>query len=137
MIKTKTPEQWIEENVDIDKLTKKIYSALGEAVRFNNVEDEFYVAHVHDVVNGNNGQYVPYFALEYFGYEMNNQEYDLDTVVWELETFSTDIAELINGRINSPVKVVFGVWESDGSYSLLAILNKNHYEDNKELFGFE
>jgi hypothetical protein len=130
MIKTQTPQQWFDENVNAEKLAVSVKESMEESIRFENLEDETYVALVHDIVGGANGQYIPYYALEYFGYELNTnniEQYDLDSTMWELDVFANELAEIINDNVlsDSDIKVQFGYWDADGSYSLIAYLDSS------------
>jgi len=136
MIKTMTPKQWFEEYVNIEKLRKSVISSMEEAVNFENLEDDTYVALVHDIISGANGHYIPYYALEYFGYELNTdnvEQYDFESTIWELDTFTDELAEIINDALGlDEVKVSFGYWEADGTYCMMAYMDRYVYEDMKE-----
>jgi hypothetical protein len=135
MIKTQTPQQWFEENVNVEKLRESVIGAVMEAVNYENLEDDTYIALVHDVIGGANGQYIPYYALEYFGYELNTdniEQYDYESTLWELDTFTSELAEIINEALAiDHVKVDFGYWDADGSYCLMAFMDRYNYVDTE------
>jgi hypothetical protein len=135
MIKTQTPQQWFEENVNVEKLRESVIGAVMEAVNYDNLEDDTYIALVHDVIGGANGQYIPYYALEYFGYELNTdniEQYDYESTLWELDTFTSELAEIINEALAiDHVKVDFGYWDADGSYCLMAFMDRYNYVDTE------
>lgn len=140
MIQIKTPQQWFDEYVDSSKLQLKVIESMVQAIRDGNLEDDTYVAHVHDIVSGANGHYIPFLALEYFGYELNTnnvEQYDYESTIWELEKFADELADIINKELNNDISVSFGHWDSDGAYCLMAYCDKNEFENSKrEAFSF-
>lgn len=135
MIKTQTPQQWFNENVNVEKLRESVIGAVMEAVNYENLEDDTYIALVHDVIGGANGQYIPYYALEYFGYELNTdniEQYDYESTMWELDSFTDELAEIINDALNiDHVNVGFGYWDADGTYCLMAYMDRYNYIDTE------
>lgn len=140
MIKTQTPQQWFNEHVDIYKLQTSVIQSMADSIRNENIEDDTYVAHVHDIVGGANGQYIPFYALEYFGYELNTrniEQYDYESVMWELDNFSNELSNIINKELDNDISVNFGYWDADGSYCLMAFMDKYIYQASKdESFSF-
>lgn len=131
MIKTQTPQQWFDEYVDIQKLRPKVINSMIEAVNYESVEDDTYIALIHDVIGGANGQYIPYYALEYFGYELNTnniEQYNYESTMYELDTFTDELAEIINDALAiEHVKVAFGYWDADGTYCMMAYMDRYDY----------
>lgn len=140
MIQTQTPQQWFDENVNIDKLQESIIASMIDAIQNENIEDTTYVALVHDIVGGANGIYIPYYALEFFGYELNThniEQYDSESTYYELDKFTSELADIINKNLPNDIQVGFGYWDADGSYCLMAYLDKETYEAEKdESFSF-
>ena len=132
MKRTLTPREWFEENVNIDKLRQAVINAIEEVVYYENEEDGKYIALVHDIVSGNNGHYIPYYALEYFGYEVDHENDDFgyyDSLIWELDEFAGELANILNEELNLNAAVSFEYWDFDGSYSLVAYIDKDVYEE--------
>lgn len=134
MIQVLTPRQWFEENVDITKLREDIINSLTDSVRNEVHNDEFYYSNVHDIIDGKNGTHIPFYALEYFGYELNTndvEQYDLEKVMQELDDFTGELEEIIESYIHESIKVSFGEWESDGTYCFMAFMNKSEFDENR------
>src|SRR5690606_20833947 len=135
MIRIQTPQQWFDENVDIQKLRVSVINSMIEAVNYENLEDNTYIALVHDIISGANGQYIPYYALEYFGYELNTsniEQYDYESTIYELDSFTDELAEIINDALAIyHVKVRFGYWDADGTYCMMAYMDEFNYVDTE------
>lgn len=130
-----SPREWFNDSVNIDKLRKSVISAIEESVNYDNKEDGVYFALVHDIVNSHHGQYIPYFALEYFGYDIdtdNTEQYDFDDIYWELDRFTSELEQIIKEELAVGINVGFGYWDSDGTYCLIAYLDENEYEELQE-----
>lgn len=136
--RTVSPREWFEKNViDMDKLRKSVVSAIEEAVQYGNKEDGTYFALVQDIINGQHGHYIPYLALEYFDYDIdtdNAEQYDYDSVLWELDVFAGELEQIITEELDLGINVGFGYWEADGTYCLMAYLDENEYEEIKEQY---
>lgn len=141
MERTKSPREWFDSYVQKGRLLNSIMKSISEIVKKENmdVDGEVYIGLVNDVVSGNNGQYVPFYALEYFDYDIdteNIEQYDLGDVIDELDGFTGELADIINEEIlyGMNVSVHFGYWESDGSYCMMVFIPKDVYEKGMERF---
>lgn len=124
------PEQWFEENVDIEQLSADVIQDLRDSVNYTDINDSgFYEAHIADIVSSSYGQEIPFKALEYFGYtNICSDNSDINDVLWQLECFSNTVSQLIKDGIkkmcNIYVEVRFEFWHDD-AYCLIASLHKN------------
>lgn len=135
MIRTLTPIEWFNEYVDLNKLQLNIIESMADAIRNGNLEDNTYVALVQDIVSSGHGNRIPYLALEYFDYaEVDLDSYDYEyyeDVVDELEKFTSELAEIIEGELNNGIGIQFGYWDADGTYCMMAYINKDDFEEMK------
>jgi hypothetical protein len=128
---TLTPQEWFDKNINIKYLSDAVMRDIKDSVINENVEDDTYIALVHDIVSGSMGRYIPYYALEYFDYEVDVdyiERYDFESIIWELDKFSYELADIINDNLGLDVKVQFGYWDADGTYCLMAYLGKDYVE---------
>lgn len=136
MRRTKTPREWFDAYVKKDKLLDSIMGAMADAVREENLIDDTYVGLVHDIIGGNNGQYIPFYALEYFDYEDvdtdNIEQYNLDYVYDELDSFTAELEDIINNEVinGTNISVSFGYWDTDGTYCMMCHISREDYDDN-------
>lgn len=136
MKRTLTPREWFDTYVNKEKLLKDIVNAIDEAVQNDSTDydDENYLGLVHDIVGGANGRYIPFYALQYFNYEDididNIEQYDIEYVQDELDSFTIDLEQIINREIASEIgaRVEFNYWDSDGSYCMLVYINVDDYK---------
>lgn len=126
MRQTKTAQEWFDTYVNKDKLKASILKGIEEAVTNDSVDEGgMFLGLVHEVVGGNNGRYIPFYALEYFDYENidtdNIEMYNLEYVYDELNSFTYRLESLINKHIAEELGVMvnFGHWEADGTYCLM------------------
>lgn len=139
MIRVKTPREWFDAYVNKDKLLDAIMGAMADAVREGNLIDDTYVGLVYDIIGGNYGQYIPFYALEYFDYEDvdtdNIEQYNLDYVYGELDSFTAELADIINNEVinGTNISVSFGYWDADGTYCLMCHISREDVEQYEEL----
>lgn len=139
MKQIRTPREWFNEHVDAGQLYDSILKSLGEAVREDSkdMDEENYIGLVQDIVSSGAGQYTPYYALEYFDYDIDieNINYDeYERVIDELDSFTWELENIINDEVASKLgaTVQFGYWESDGTFCLMSFYNVDEYKKNKE-----
>lgn len=143
MKRTLTPKEWFDTYVNKEKLLKDIINAIDEAVQngSTDMDGENYLGFVHEIVGGNNGQYVPFYALEYFDYKDidtdNIDKYNLDEVIDELDSFTYELENIINDRVvqGTGINVFFGYWEADNSYCMMATIDKDDYNRLRDKFS--
>ena len=139
MRQTKTPREWFDAYADGFKLSESILKSLSDAVREDSIDidGENYIGLVQDIVSSGIGQYIPYYALEDFDYEIdtdNFEQYDYERVIDELESFTWELENIINDEVASKVgaTVQFGYWESDGAFCMMAFYSIEKYKEAKE-----
>lgn len=142
MKRTLTPREWFDTYVSKDMLLKDIVNAIDEAVQNDSTDyDGNYLGLVHDIVGGANGQYIPFYALQYFNYEDididNIDKYNLDEVIDELDSFTYELESIINNSVvqDTGINIFFGYWEADNSYCMMATINKDNYSRLKDKFN--
>lgn len=137
MKQTLTAEQWVDNNVNVEKLQRDVVKALREAIIQGWTDEYTYTALVYDIVNGHHGIYIPAFALQFFEYEgidtddMDNIE-GVEYIHDELEYYAGEVASVINRLLPNEVNVSFGYWDSDGTYCLMAHLDEVELENYKD-----
>lgn len=141
MKQTKTPREWYDEYTDRGELFDSIIKSMADAVRENSLSDdgETYVGLVYDIISSGHGQYIPFYALEYFDYDVdmdNIEKYDLEDVLGELDKFTAELEIIIEDDLlkGSNVEVGYNYWESDGSFCLMCFITKEDYESNKSQY---
>jgi len=130
-----SPQQWFDEYVNVERLTKSVISSMTESINNDNIEDDTYIALVNDIISSGNGQYIPFLALEYFGYELNTdniEQYDLESALWELDNFTGELADIIKEALGLGIDIQFGHWDADGTYCMMALMDKYTFEENRE-----
>ena len=140
---TKTPREWFDTYINKKKLLNDIINSIEEAVQNDStdMDGENYLGFVHEIVGGNNGQYIPFYALEYFDYKGidtdNIDKYNLDEVIDELDSFTYELENIINDKVvqGTGIDVFFGYWEADNSYCMMATINKDDYNRLKYRFN--
>ena len=128
MKQTKTPREWYEAHVNVGMLVESVKLSIAEAVNNDSMDmdGENYLGLVYDIVSSRSGNYIPFYALEYFDYEIdtdNIEQYDFEEVLYELDGFTSELEEIINDEIGYEVdvEVQFGYWEADGTYCMMAL----------------
>ena len=130
-----TPQEWIDRDVNIDLLRENIISSLNEAINDESIEDVSYQAWVIYIVDSHHGVYILPFALEYFGFDIDSSQLDQyiehgEDLQWDLDAFVNELADLLNEKLNLHGKVYFGYSDADGSYALMAYIDKDIYENH-------
>lgn len=138
MRQTLTPRQWFDRNVHKNNLRNNVISSMAESIRFDNIEDDTYIALVQTIVGSGYGHYIPLYVLEYFEYDdlleedeyRDNYEYQ-DEVINEIDSFAIELEKCINDNLDIDITVGLGYWDADGSWGLMAYLDRNQYEEYK------
>lgn len=141
MKRTKTPREWYNEHVDRGELFDSITKSMADAVREDSLDmgGEVYVGLVQDIISSGHGRYIPFYALEYFDYDIdteNTEKYSLESVLNELDSFTVELEDIIEDDLlkGSNIEVVFDYWESDGTFCLMCLISKEDYESNKKKY---
>jgi hypothetical protein len=131
-IQTISPKEWVKKYVDFDILISAIKGSLNDAIRFENIVDGQYEAYVYDVVSGSYGHYQWKAILKYFDYEIKEDFEGDEWVYEEIQSFSSEVASYINEELEQRGlngRVYFGNLESDGSYGLFYIIDKDMVDE--------
>jgi len=134
MKQTLTPRQWFDKYIAVEELRRNIATAIRDAVYSDSVdEDGNYIGLVTDIISSGHGSNIPFFALEYFDYKDVETGQITDEVVYELESFTSDLSHIIDEEVIQVIGAnsMFGSWESDGTYCLMVYISKESYKDNE------
>lgn len=112
-------EKYIENEVNINTLRKNCEKSLDSSIRFLQPEEGFYNVWVETLVSSRYGSEQMKEAAKTFGldFDENNQD-DLDSIVYEVDNFANELSDKLNELLNLPGEVYFGHYEADGDYGL-------------------
>lgn len=115
MKKTLSAKQWVQKNLNLQKLQSNVKSSIIDAYNYNNVEDNQLIAYVEDFVSGSYGHYQSEKIAELFGFvDFENDEWLYE----EISSFANEISEEINKQIRLTGNVFLGNLDADGSYGM-------------------
>lgn len=158
----KTPEQWIEDNIDLDTLFKEATGARegfieeGEGSEYYNFDVPNYEYWMFDMVSGSYGQFQTEAICEAFGMKVERDEdgdyigaqrEDFENLIWEYESFAEKVSNLLTEKYHGWYKEKydeeicgsfgFGFLEFDSSYGLIFWEDAGNIEQEREDYNQE